>query len=51
MFETWWTDWSTWWEAMTPQFAFLLALPFAVVALAFLGDFVRERRHRGGESR
>lgn len=39
-------SWSAWWDTVTPSFAFLLALPFMVVAAALLGDAVRCRRGR-----
>lgn len=37
---------STWWATVTPGFAFLLALPFAVVAAGLLGDAARRRLRR-----
>lgn len=40
-------SWSAWWDTVTPSFAFLLALPFAVAAAGLLGDAVRRRRRRG----
>lgn len=39
-------SWSAWWDTVTPGFAFLLALPFAVAAMGLLGDAVRRRRDR-----
>ena len=44
MFETLWIDWTAWWSSVTPGFGFLLALPFAVVAVALLGDLLRRPR-------
>lgn len=39
-------SWSAWWDTVTPSFAFLLALPFAVAAASLLGDAVRRRCRR-----
>ena len=33
-----------WWSTVTPEFAFLLALPFVVAGAALLGEMVRRRR-------
>ncbi|HEU5295751.1 MAG TPA: hypothetical protein VFU71_13300 [Burkholderiaceae bacterium] len=38
-------DFVEWWSTVTPEFAFLLALPFVVAAAAALGEWVR-RHHR-----
>ena len=35
-----------WWHTVPRDFAFLLALPFAVAALALTADFVRRRTGR-----
>lgn len=40
-------SWSAWWDSVPPDFAFLLALPFAVAALGLLGDAVRRRVRAG----
>lgn len=40
------SDWSAWWQTVTPEFAFLLALPFAVAAAGLLAEFVRCRREK-----
>jgi hypothetical protein len=40
-------DWMAWWETVTPEFAFLLALPFAVAAVGLAADCVRRRRRKG----
>jgi hypothetical protein len=32
-----------WWAGVSPEFAFLLALPFAVAALGLLSEAVRTR--------
>lgn len=48
MLKNFWFEWTAWWATVTPEFAFLLALPFAVVAVAFVGDFVRARRRGRG---
>lgn len=42
------TGLATWWSTLTPEFAFLLVLPFVVGALGLLGDWVRRRRHKAG---
>jgi hypothetical protein len=39
-------DWAAWWASVTPEFAFLLALPFGVAAAALAGDAWRRRRRR-----
>jgi len=39
-------SWSTWWDTVTPSFAFLLALPFALAAASLLGGAVRRRCRR-----
>jgi hypothetical protein len=41
MLKSLWTDLATWWSAVTPEFAFLLALPFMVAAAGFLGECIR----------
>ena len=46
MLKTWWEGWATWWSTVSPEFAFRLALPFAIVALALLADLWKERRRR-----
>jgi len=48
MLKDFWTDMATWWETVTPEFTFLLALPFAVALAALAGACVR--RHRVGGS-
>ena len=45
MLKDFWLEWTAWWTT-TPEFAFLVALPFFVAAVAFLGDFLRIRRRR-----
>jgi hypothetical protein len=44
MLERFQMDWSGWWATVTPEFAFLLGLPFGVAAVALIGDAVRQRR-------
>lgn len=39
-------SWSAWWETVTPSFAFLLALPFAVAVVALMGDAARRHCRR-----
>ena len=41
--ERWTAQWPAWWQKVTPEFAFLLDLPFGVAALALLGEHVRRR--------
>jgi hypothetical protein len=38
-----WSDLLDWWHTVTPEFAFLLALPFLVAAAGFLGECLRRR--------
>ena len=46
MLETLRVDFAAWWSTVTPDFAFLLALPFLVAGAAALGELVRRRRRR-----
>ena len=46
MLENFWIDWAAWWTTVTPEFAFLLGLPFAVAAIGLLGEVVRSHRRR-----
>ena len=46
MSDTWWADTVTFFTSLPPDFAFLLALPFFVVAVAFAGDWWRSWRAR-----
>lgn len=46
MLENFWFDWVAWWRTVTPEFAFLLALPFAVAAVGHAVDCIRRRRNR-----
>jgi len=39
-------DLAAWWSTVSPEFAFLLALPFAVAVLGIAADCIR--RHRRG---
>jgi hypothetical protein len=34
-------DFAAWWATVSPEFAFLLALPFAVAAVAFAANCIR----------
>nr|HET7857715.1 hypothetical protein [Caldimonas sp.] len=43
---SWWTDTVTFFTTLPPDFAFLLAMPFFVAAVAFAGDGWRSRRER-----
>jgi hypothetical protein len=42
MLASFYVDWSAWWQTVTPEFAFLLALPFIVAA----AGWIAERMHR-----
>ena len=46
MLRNFWIDLSAWWAGVSPEFAFLLALPFAVAAIGLAGDAWRRRRER-----
>lgn len=46
MIDTALASWSTWWDTVTPEFAFLLAMPFMVAAVGLIGDAARRRRRR-----
>lgn len=37
-------DLASWWATVTPEFAFLLALPFVVGLVGVIADCVRRRR-------
>lgn len=37
-------DLGSWWATVTPEFAFLLALPFVVALVGIIADCVRRRR-------
>lgn len=43
MDQTGMVQWTDWWASVPPYFAFLLGLPFAIAALAFLADAIRRR--------
>ena len=45
MLKNLWVDWAAWWETVTPEFAFLLALPFVVAAVGLASDWVRQHRN------
>lgn len=36
---TWWDQAAAWWVTVTPEFCFLLALPFLVAAAGLLRDW------------
>lgn len=46
MLMTWREEGATWWSTLSPEFTFVLALPFAIAALALLSDLWKERRRR-----
>ena len=46
MLKDFWLDLIAWWATVTPEFAFLLALPFGVAAIGLAGEAWRRRRDR-----
>jgi len=44
MLDDLWRDLGTWWAGLSPEFVFLLALPFFVAGVALAGEAVRSRR-------
>lgn len=46
MSRDWMEEWLAWWETVSPEFAFLLALPFVIAAASAIGECCR--RKRGG---
>jgi hypothetical protein len=46
MLAAFWADCAAWWAGVPREFAFLLALPFAVAAAAFVAEWVRHHRRR-----
>lgn len=48
MLESAWSDWTSWWATVPPEFAFLLALPFAVAALGLVAGCARRHLGRPG---
>ncbi len=47
MIEDFWVGSVAWWHTVTPEFAFLLALPFAVAAAGLAATGLRRRRKAG----
>ncbi|MBU6483595.1 MAG: hypothetical protein KGR23_02220 [Betaproteobacteria bacterium] len=45
MIRDWWQDWLAWWETVSPEFAFLLALPFAIAVASAIGECCRRKHH------
>ena len=44
MLDELWMDWASWWATLTPDFVFLLALPFAVALVGLATErFLRRR--------
>jgi hypothetical protein len=41
-----WVDWVAWWATVTPEFAFLLALPFVVAVIGLLAEKFGQHHHR-----
>ncbi len=46
-----WTQFTDWCGALSPEFAFLLALPFVLSAVSFAAEFVRRARARPDPAR
>jgi len=46
MLETIWDEAAAWWHTVSPEFAFLLALPFVVAAAGCAAECVRRKRGR-----
>ncbi len=46
MLDTFLSGWQAWWDTVTPEFAFLLALPFGVAGLGLMAHAIRHRRGR-----
>jgi hypothetical protein len=44
MLQDWIEEWAAWWETVSPEFAFLLALPFVIAAASVIGECCR-RKH------
>ena len=51
MIATFFDGWSDWWSTVTPEFAFLLALPFVIGALCFVAERLRAVRVRRPHSK
>lgn len=49
MFENFWVGWAAWWHTVTPEFAFLLALPFVVAAAGYAAQCLRHQRSSCGD--
>lgn len=47
MVENFWVDSVAWWHTVAPEFAFLLALPFAVAGAGLAADRLRRRSKAG----
>jgi hypothetical protein len=41
MLENLWTQWSEWWDTLSPAYLFLLSVPVVVIAVALVGDAAR----------
>lgn len=41
------TEWLTWWDTVSPEFAFLLALPYVVAAIGLFEELtsIRSDQH------
>ena len=46
MFENLCIEFATWWTSVTPAFAFLLVLPFAVGGAGVIADALRRRKSK-----
>jgi hypothetical protein len=45
MLEEIWVDWVAWWATVTPEFRFLLVLPFVVAIIGLVAEEFRQH-HR-----
>jgi hypothetical protein len=50
MVNSWIEDWQSWWATVSPEFAFLLALPFAIAAAALIADAWRATRAQSSDA-
>jgi biotin transporter BioY len=46
MLQIWWRELGTWWSTVTPEFAFLLGLPFMVALVGLVAHAWRRRRSK-----
>lgn len=46
MFDELWMDWAEWWATVSPEFGFLLALPFLAATVGLAAECLGPRRRR-----